>query len=149
MARGKNWAELFNGVAAVEITASGSGPTLCLRLEKKRGIPIQIVPEGTPEASVVAVKRVNELSFYSLGAKELAGKLRLSMPKAVAVVDDLGLRKDEDCYKEFKIGRSVHKRYSATALDRIREALKKETAEEIWARRQPRKNDRAVGVRRC
>src|SRR5262245_9037825 len=54
LVRGKKWAELFTGVAAVEITTSGSGPTLSLRLSKKEGVPIQLVPEGTPEASVVA-----------------------------------------------------------------------------------------------
>ncbi|MGA7883293.1 MAG: hypothetical protein WCD63_20720 [Terrimicrobiaceae bacterium] len=33
------------------------------------------------------MKRVNELDFYSLGAKELAEKLDRSVPKAVAMVD--------------------------------------------------------------
>jgi hypothetical protein len=55
-------------------------------------------------ASVVAVKRVNELDFYSLGAKEFAEKLDRSVPKAVAMVDYLKIRLQPDCYKEFKIG---------------------------------------------
>ncbi len=70
--QGKGWEHVFQGVAAVEITADGTGPSLSLRLTKKEGIPIQLVPEGTPGASVVAVRRVNELDFYSLGAKQLA-----------------------------------------------------------------------------
>jgi hypothetical protein len=53
---------------------------------------------------VVAVKRVNELDFYSLGVKQLAKKLNLTMPKAIAVVDYLDLRGDGECCKEFKIG---------------------------------------------
>ena len=132
---GKDWTEVFPGVAAVNIVADGSGPSLSLRISKKEGIPIQLVPEGTPGASVVAVKRVNELDFYSLGATQLAEKVGLTIPKAVAVVDYLGLRKDPACYKEINIGKAVFKRYSPKAVDAIREALKKESAEEIWARR--------------
>jgi len=101
-------------------------------------MPIQLVPEGTPDASVVAVKRVNELDFYSLGAKQLAEKLMLTMPKTVAVVDYLGIRSRPDCYKEIKIGNQVFKRYSQKALDEVKSALQKESADEIWAKR-PRK----------
>lgn len=131
---GNNWTKVFAGVSAVEITADGGGPTLSLRLSKKEGIPIQLVPEGTPGASVVAVKRVDELGFYSLGAKELAEQLGLTIPRVVAVVDHLAIRSKVDCYKEIRIGRSVFKRYSRKALDEIRAALKSETADEIWAK---------------
>lgn len=107
---------------------------MSLRLAKKEGIPIQLVPEGTPGASVVAVKRVDELSFYNLGAKQLAENAGLTMPKALAVVDHLGLRRDPDCYKEFKIGSQLHKRYSSKTIDKIKSALQNEGIDEIWAR---------------
>jgi hypothetical protein len=92
VSQGSAWAGVFRGAAAVEIAADGTGPSLSLRLSKKEGIPIQLVAEGTPGASVVAVKRVDELGFNSLGAKQLAEKVGLTMPKVVAVVDHLGLR---------------------------------------------------------
>lgn len=132
---GKTWIDAFKGASAVEITANGTGPGLSLRLSKKEGIPIQLVAEGTPGASVVAVKRVNELDFYNLGAKQVAEKLSTSIPKAIAVVDHLKLRSKPDCYKEFKIGSLLHKRYSQKALDEIRIALNKENLDDIWASR--------------
>jgi hypothetical protein len=132
VSKGATWAELFPGVAAVEIVAEGTGPSLSLRLSKKEGIPIQLVPEGTPGAAIVAVKRVNELDFYSLGAKQLAEKVGLTPPKSVAVVDYIGLRKDPECYKEFKIGSQTHKRYSPKAIEKVREALEREGIDEIW-----------------
>lgn len=135
VSRNRPWTEVFSGVAAVEITADGTGPTLSLRLSKKEGIPIQLVAEGTPGASVVAVKRVNELDFYSLGAKQLAEKVGLTMPKLLAVVDYLDLRKDQDFYKEFKIGSQTVKRYSPKAMEKIKEALEEETADDIWQKR--------------
>lgn len=135
VSQGKAWTHVFQGAAAVEIAPDGTGPSLSLRLSKKEGIPIQLVPVGTPGASVVAVKRVDELGFYSLGAKQLAEKVGLTMPKAVAVVDHLGLRDDSECYKEIKIGKSVFKRYSPKAIGVIKKALEKESADQIWAKR--------------
>jgi hypothetical protein len=140
---GKGWAYLFQGAAAVEISADGTGPSLSLRLSKKEGIPIQLVAEGTPGASVVAIKRVNELDFYNFGAKQLAEKVGLTMPKTVAVVDHLGLRGEKECYKEIKIGKAVFKRYSQKAIEAIKEALKSVRAEEIWSKQRARKGPRA------
>lgn len=132
---GKVWVDMFPGAASVEISTDGAGPSLSLRLSKKEGILTHLVAEGTPGASVVAVKRVNELDFYSLGAKQLAEKVGLTMPKALAVVDYIGLRGHEDCYKEIKIGKTTFKRYSPKAIEAVTEALKKETAEAIWTKR--------------
>lgn len=145
VSQGRAWAEVFQGAAAVEIAADSTGPSLSLRLSRKEGTPIQLVPEGTPGASVVAVKRVNELDFYSLGAKQLAEKVELTMPKAVAVVDYLGLRNNSECYKEIKIGTAVFKRYSPKAIGLIKEALKRESADEIWAKRRDAKAKGATG----
>jgi hypothetical protein len=108
---------------------------LSLRLSKKEGIPIQLVPEGTPGASIVAVKRVDELGFYNLGAKQVAEKVNLTMPRTIAVVDHLGIRQNLECYKEIKIGESLFKRYSPKAVDAIRTALQDENADEIWEKR--------------
>jgi hypothetical protein len=139
---GKAWSDVFQGAAAVEIRVDGTGPSLSLRLSKKEGIPIQLVAEGTPGASVVAVKRVDELGFYNFGAKELAEKVGLTIPKAIAVVDYLGLRDNQDFHKEIRIGKVAFKRYSQKAIDAIRDALKKESAEEIWAKRKQGKRSR-------
>jgi hypothetical protein len=132
---GKGWQDIFKGVSAIEITADPVGPGLSLRLSKKEGVPIHLVPEGTPDASVVAVKRVDELGFYNLGAKQLAVKVGLSLPKAVAVVEDLRIRNDAECYKEFKIGKSLFKQYSQKAVDAIKSGLQTKSADEIWAER--------------
>ena len=137
--KGQDWAAVFPGVAAVNITAEGAGASLSLRLTKKEGAPIHLVPEGTPGASVVAVKRVNELDYYSLGAKQLAENVGLSLPMLLVVIHHLKIREDKDCYKEFKIGKSLHKRYSPQAINVVSDALKKIKPEEIWAAHYPKK----------
>ena len=65
--------------------------------------------------------------------------MNLTIPKVVAVVDYLGLREREDCYKEFKLGSQLHKRYSQKAITEIKAALKKESADSIWEKQQGRK----------
>jgi hypothetical protein len=134
-----DWPKLFTGVAAINLVSSGTGTDLTLRISKKEGIPIQLVPEGTPDAGVVAVKRVNDFDFYSLGAKGLAEKLGINMAKTIAIVDHMGLRKKPDCYKEFKMGKAIFKRYSPKAIDAIKEALKTESADAIWEQRKAAK----------
>ncbi len=128
-----SWLKVFRGAAAVEITTDGLGPTLTLRLNKKEGIPVQLVPEGTEGAAVVAVKRVPELDYYSMGMSQLAEKLGIKRNKLLAVIEHLGIRHNQDCYKEFKIGSQIHKRYSPKALELIRENLSSLDLDMIWA----------------
>jgi len=129
---GKPWIEIFPGAAAVTFAVDGKGPTLTLRLTKKEGIPVQLVPEGTPGASVVAVKRVDELGFYNLGRDQLAEKIGLSGPKATALIWHLKLTQDPDCFKEFIIGKTKFKRYSQKAIECLREAVKTVDMKKVW-----------------
>ena len=92
------------------------------------------------------MKRVDELGFYSLGAKQLAEHVDLTMPKTVAVVDYLGLRNDPECYKEFRIGKTLHKRYSQNAIDVIRNTLEREPIEHIWSKHKQRSRATRTGT---
>ena len=134
----KLWNELFPGVASITLTAHGHGPSIDLRISKT-GVPIQLVPEGTPGATVVAVKRVDDLSFYSLGRDQLAAKVGLSGPKTTAVIRFLKLKNDASCYRQIAIGKSKFDRYSPKAIEKIADALKGHSIDEIW---------RSHGIRR-
>ena len=141
--KGIRWQDLFEGVAAVELVSDGSGHALSLRFTKKEGIPIHVVPEGTPGASVVAMRRVSELGYYNLGANQLAEHVGLTTPKLVEVVRHLGIREKPDCYKEFRIGGSIHRRYSQNAIAAIQEGLVGTSVDEIW-QAQKRKKGKAA-----
>lgn len=130
--RKKTWKHLFPGVSQIDISPQGSGASLSLRLTKKSGIPVVLVPEGTPGASVVAVKRVDELGFYNLGAKDLASKVGVSMNKVVAAIRVLKVDQDPNCFKEFMVGKSHFKRYSQQAIGKIKDALATKSIDEIW-----------------
>ena len=132
VAEGKKWEEIFPGVASINMTATGDGPNINLRISKKEGIPIQLVPEGTPGASVVAVKRVDELGFYSLGRNQVAEKVGLTGPKTSAMIWFLGLKSNKEYFKEINIGASRFERYSYKAVEAIKKALKENDIEKIW-----------------
>ena len=127
----KTWNEIFPGVATVTLTTNGYGPSIDLRITKT-GMPVQLVKEGTPGATVVAVKRVDELGFYSLGRDDLAKKVGLSGPKTTAVIRFLKLQADNECYKKVTVGKAEFDRYSQKAITAIQDALKKKPMAEIW-----------------
>ncbi|HEV2314653.1 MAG TPA: DUF3644 domain-containing protein [Candidatus Acidoferrales bacterium] len=130
---GKTWEDVFSGAASITLTKNGAGHAISLRITKKEGIPVQLVPEGTPGASVVAVKRVNELGFYNMGRDQLAMQLGLSGVKASAAIWRFDVQKDPECFLEVKIGKTVFKRYSQRAIERIREGLATKSIEAVWA----------------
>jgi hypothetical protein len=129
---GRQWQDIFPGVSSIEISATGSGQNLALRWTKKEGIPIHTVPEGTPGAAVVAIKRVNELDFYSLSLTQVAKKVELTRPKAIALVRYLDIQNNEDYFKKITIGESEFKQYSQNAVKLISDTLPKISLKEIW-----------------
>ena len=130
---GESWPNVFPGVASINITTDQDGPAFSLRLTKNKGTPVQLVKEGEGNGTVVAVKRVNELGFYNLGARELAVKLGLTPPRSRALIDHLGLRDDPGCFMEIRIGSVRHPRYSFNAIKKMEDALKVECMDKVWA----------------
>lgn len=128
-----SWTEVFPGVSALNTSADATGPSVQIRLDKKQGIPVRLVPEGTPDASVVAIKRVNELDYYSLSPAALQKKLGITMPRMIALVRHLGLDKDDTYFREFKMGSVKVKRYSGSAYDLLKKALREVSMDVVWA----------------
>jgi hypothetical protein len=130
--KGEKSNTLFPSVSSITLVTEGHGPELRIRLSKKEGIPVQLVPEGTPGASVVAVKRVNELGFYSLSCTGLATKVELSVNRTVAAIYCLKLKGDDKYHKEFRMGKSKFDRYSPEAIAAIKSALVERGEAKMW-----------------
>lgn len=134
----RSWQDVFPSVSTLQIDTEGTGLTVSIRLTKNKGEPVQLVPEGTPGATIVSVKRVNELGFYSLGLNQIAEKAGLSAPRVLALIHHLKLQDDGECFKEIRIGSATFKRYSRRALDKIHEALKSVDMDQVWANNKPK-----------
>lgn len=124
--------EIFPGISGIDFSVDGAGPQVSLRITKKEGVPVTIVPEGTPGSGVVAVRRVDELGFYNLGHRELSKKLNLTQNKTTAAIQVLDLKNDPDCYKTFKIGAMHHQRYSQNAVAKIQHLLESRSPDDVW-----------------
>lgn len=142
LSNGKSWQELFPGVAAVQITGSDDGFPMSLRLSKKDGAPVVLVPEGTPGASVVAIKRVNELGYYCLGLDQVAEIVGLTSPKALAFIKYLGLQNDVEYFKKIAVGKVEYKRYSQKVPNRLREELPKVSMDDVWQSYRPKRQSK-------
>jgi len=136
--KGTAWDQLFPGVAALKLTTQGHGPSLDLRIAKKEGIPVQVVPEGTPGATVIAIKRVDELAFYNLSSTQMAGHLGISPPKTVALIRFTRIEDDPDAFKLVAIGKSKFKRYSQKALEALKKAHASSDMDAVWRDHAPR-----------
>ena len=132
---GENWRQIFPGVATLTIVREGNGPGLSLRITKKEGEAVQIVPEGTPDSTVVAVKRVNELDFYSLGLRELARKLGVNETHLLWLIRRDRMQEDANFFKAIRIGKSTYKRYSGKCYEALRAKLTEINLNELWANR--------------
>ena len=132
IAEGKSWTTLFPGIANLNLVTEGSGLNFSIRISKKEGMPVRLVKEGEVELGVVAVKRVDELGYYNLSLRDLAGKLGITMPKALAVIYHLNLQDNKEYFKKFRIGSAHFKRYSRKALDLLAKEVPKSNLKKIW-----------------
>ena len=111
-------------------------------MKSEDATPIRAVSaRDEPGAAVVALKRVNELDFYSLGLQDLANKTGVGRNKLLTVVQELDLQSNSDYFREIRIGRAVYKRYSPKALDLLKKRLPELDIDEIWERRRPRRKN--------
>ena len=132
LAEKDEWQSIFPEIASLNINTEGDGLNITLRITKKEGIPIKLVKEDEKGALFVAVRRVNELGYYNLGAKNLAEKLGLSLNKTLALIHHFKLQESEEYFKLIKIGASEFKRYSPKALDLLKKELPKVDIDKVW-----------------
>lgn len=128
----KDWSALFPSVSMINVVPDPEAPAFALRFTKKEGIPVHIVPEGTPGAAIVGLKKVNELGFYNMGRDQLADAVHLSKTKTDAVIWYLNLKENDSCCKMIPIGKSSYYKYSPKAISEIKVLLESTAIEEVW-----------------
>lgn len=129
---GHDWRDVFPGVAKLQIDPDAEGPGLAIRITKKEGDAVHLVDPNDPNATVLAVKRVNELDFYNLGVTQLAKKLNVSRPKLLKLIEFDRIQENPDHFKIIRIGSQTHKRYSRHALSYLRDRLQEVDLDEVW-----------------
>lgn len=134
--KGESWSDIFKGVSAISLDKIGNGPSISLKISKKADVEIQLVKDD-PNAAVVAVRRVNELDYYSLGLRQLVNNIKgiypfVTQPKLLKLISYLNIQNNSDFYKEIIISSQCHKRYSKKAQDLLISQIPKLDLENNW-----------------
>ena len=146
---GESAEQIFPGATALRFSTDGDGLPFHIRVSKKEGVPVHLVPEGTPGATVVAIHKLNETGFYSLGHREVAKKVGITPPRLTALIRATDTKSSPDFFKEIQIGGMRHERYSPKAVTYLREQLEVVDMDEIWAKYGPKRGSKKkVGRRR-
>ncbi len=82
------------------------------------------VPHGHFVPLAAKIKQeVNIWDKYNLGRDDLAKKLGITGPKTSALILELKIQDDQDCFKVLRRKSTTFKGYSKTALDRLQSAI--------------------------
>lgn len=121
--RGDDWSVILPEVAQLKLETQGDGIPIFLRIKKDADIAVRVAKVGEPVTGTLIKQEVNIWDKYNLGRDDLAKKLGISGPKTSALILDLKIQEDQDCYKLLRRKSSTFKGYSKAALDRLQSAV--------------------------
>jgi hypothetical protein len=133
--KGEDWRAIFPGVSTLTIKPDGNGPGLSLRITRNKGEAVNLVKDGDADAAVVAVRRINDTDFYSLGLRDLNKKLGTNRTKLLYFIEQEGVQSNSEFFKIITVGKVSQKRYSKPCLDMLRERLAKVDLDDLWKTR--------------
>jgi len=121
--RGDDWSVILPEVAQLKLETQGDGIAIFLRIKKDADIAVRVAKEGEPVTGALIKQEINIWDKYNLGRDDLAKKLGISGPKTGALILELRIQEDQDCYKVLRRKSATFKGYSKAALDRLQSAI--------------------------
>jgi hypothetical protein len=122
--------KVFPRLSDLAANIDGEGINLTVHITKKDGPPVRYVADEPIPAA--AIRQVDLQKKYYLSAGELASKLGLTGPRAVALRRHLGIDDDDTCRHDFQFGSQRHRQYSDNALTRMRHAAEELDMGAVW-----------------
>jgi len=126
--------QVFPKLAGVNANITGEGVEVQVRFVKSGGMPVTYVSDG---ADASAVRVVDLHKKYYLSKSELAEKLGLTEPRAMALRRHVGADSNPDMSNTFHMGKVTYLAYSDNAFKALREARDTLDADAIWAAHRP------------
>jgi hypothetical protein len=123
--------KVFPRLAVLGTEVAGEGVEVTVRFSKTKGAPVRLVSAGE-DVEAAAVREVDLQRKYHWSPMELAAKLKLTSPRALALRRYLNIDDDPTCRHDFVFGSQKHIRYSDNAFTRMRAALDEVDMAEIW-----------------
>lgn len=132
--RKSEWEVILPEVAQLKLSTDGSGIPITMRISKDAPIAVRIAKPGEAVTGTVIKQQIDPWDVFTMSRDDLAEKLSLTGPRTHALIYEMDLQSDSECYKELRKKSQVYKGYSRKALDRLRQAKAELNIEEVWAR---------------
>jgi len=131
--QGDDWSVILPEVAQLKLDTQGDGIPICLRIKKDADIAVRIAKNGELATGTLIKQEINIWDKYNLGRDDLAKKLGISGPRTSALILELKIHDDQNCFKVLRRKSTTLKGYSKVALDRIRSAIESGIdVDEVW-----------------
>jgi hypothetical protein len=134
--KGEEWGVIFPEIAYLKLSTDGTGIPISMKISKEAPFNVQVLKPGQ-EGEVIGTiikQEIDPWSVYNLSRNDIAEKLGISGPKAHALIYELKIQDDSECYKILRKGSLVFKGYSKKALDLLRNSLLSLDIEDVWNR---------------
>jgi hypothetical protein len=128
----REWDLILPEIAQLRLNTDGSGIPISMRISKDAPIAVRIAKPGEPVEGTLLKQEIDPWSVFTMSRDEVAVKLELSGPRTHALIYELKIQADPECYRELKRKSQVFKGYSKKALDKLRQAKLQLNLEEVW-----------------
>ena len=136
--KGDEWALILPEIGQLKLSSDGTGIPISMRLIKQGEIPVRIAAVGERPVGTIIPRNVNVWDKYNMSRDNLAEKLGVSRPRTHALIYELKLQDDTDCYFTWTHKSGKHSGYSKRALERLEAALPTVDLKDVWNRHKHR-----------
>ena len=137
--RGEEWNVIFPEIAQLELNTQGVGTPFHIRIDKSARFALRVVENGEPADGTLFKQEVDIGDKYNMGLHRLAKNLGQTPPKTGALITELKILENPECFRLLVRGPMKFKAYSKKALDLLRQAIKDGIdIKKVWEKHRPR-----------
>ena len=122
--KGEEWKVVLPEIAQLKLDTQGDGIPISLRIKKDAELAVRVAKPDETSVGTLIKQEINIWDKYNMGRDDLAKKLNLTGPKTSALILELQIQEDSECFKVLRRKSTSIKGYSKKALDQLRQAIK-------------------------
>lgn len=129
-----DWAIILPEVVQLDLTANGTGVPVFFKISKNSPVGLKIAKPGEEVVGTLVKQEVDLWDVFNLTLNDIKAKLGLNQFETQALIYDLGIKNNQDLYRELRRHSQTIKGYSKKALDLMRDELSKKDMKEVVTR---------------
>lgn len=128
----QEWDVILPEIAQLKLSTDGSGIPISMRISKDAQIAVRVAKPGEPVEGTLLKQDIDPWTVFTMSRDDLAEKLELSGPRTHALIYELKIQEDQECYRELRRKSQTFKGYSKKALDRLRLGKGELNLDDVW-----------------